>query len=67
MNTMKRQKDMTLKDEHIRLVGAQQATKEEQKCTSGKKEEDEPTQNNSQLWVCLVVTVKSDALKNDIA
>ena len=63
---MKRQKDMTLKDEHIRLVGAQQATKEEQKCTSRKKE-DEPTQNNSQLWVCLLVTVKSDALKNDIA
>ena len=23
--------------------------------------------NNSQLWVCLVVKVKSDALKNNIA
>ena len=57
---------MTLKNEHPRLVGAQHATKEEQKYTSRKKE-DEPTQNNTQLWVCLVVKVKSDALKNDIA
>ena len=58
---------MTLKNEYPRLVGAQHAIKEEQKYTSRKKEEDEPTQNNTQLWVCLVVKVKSDALKNDIA
>ena len=29
MNSMKTQKDMTLKDEHLRSVGAQNATGEE--------------------------------------
>ena len=37
-NTMKRQKEMTLKDEIPRLVGAQYATREEQRNDSRKKE-----------------------------
>ena len=37
-NTMKRQKEMTLKDETPRLVGAQYATREEQRNDSRKKE-----------------------------
>ena len=41
MNNMKRQKDMTLKDELPRLVGAQFATGEEQRNSSGKNEEAE--------------------------
>ena len=42
MNSMKRQKDMTLKDELPRLVGAQYATGEEWRNSSGKNEETEP-------------------------
>ena len=44
MNSMKRQKDMTLKDELPRLVGAQYATGEEWRDNSRKNEEREPKQ-----------------------
>ena len=42
MNSMKRQKDRTLKDELPRLVGAQYATGEEWRNNSRKNEEMEP-------------------------
>ena len=42
MNSMKRQKYRTLKDELPRLVGAQYATEEERRNGSRKKEEAEP-------------------------
>ena len=42
MNSMKRQKDRTLKDELFRLVGAQYATGEEWRNNSIKNEEMEP-------------------------
>ena len=42
MNSMKKQKDMTLKDELPRLVGAQYATGEEQRNSSRKNEDAEP-------------------------
>ena len=41
MSSTKRQKDMTLKDELLRSVGAQYATGEEQRTSSRKKEEAE--------------------------
>ena len=44
MNSMKRQKDMTLKDELPRSVGAQYATGEEWRNNSRKNEEMEPKQ-----------------------
>ena len=44
MNSMKRQKDMTLKDELPRTVGAQYATGEQRRNTSGKNEEAESKQ-----------------------
>ena len=44
MNSMKRQKDRTLKDELPRLVGAQYATEEEWRYSSRKNEEFEPKQ-----------------------
>ena len=44
MNSMKRQKDRTLKDELPRLVGAQYATGEEWRNNSRKNEEREPKQ-----------------------
>ena len=45
MNSMKRQKGRTLKDELPRLVGAQYATGEEWRNNSRKNEEMEPKQN----------------------
>ena len=42
MNSMKRQKDMTLKDELPKLVGAQYATGEEWRNSFRKNEEAEP-------------------------
>src|SRR5574337_199187 len=44
MNSMKRQKDRTLKDEFPRSVGAQYATGEQWKNNSRKNEETEPKQ-----------------------
>ena len=44
INSMKRQKDMTLKDELPRSVGAQYATGEEWRNNSRKNEEMEPKQ-----------------------
>ena len=44
MNSMKRQKDRTLKDELPRLVGAQYDTQEEWRNNSRKNEETEPKQ-----------------------
>ena len=42
MNSMKRQKDMILKDELTKSVGSQYATGEEQRNSSIKNEETEP-------------------------
>ena len=44
MNSMKRQKDITLKDELSRLIVAQYATGEEWRNSSGKNEEAKPKQ-----------------------
>ena len=56
MHSMKRQKDMTLKDEHSRLVGAQYAIEEEWRNNSRKNEDMEPKQKQ-----CPVVDVTGDA------
>ena len=67
MNSMKRQKERTLKDELSRLVGAQYATGDQWRSNSRRNEEMEPEQKQH-----LVVDVpgdgsKSDAVKNNIA
>ena len=67
MNSMNRQKDMTLKDELPRSIDDQYATGEEQRKSSGKHEEAEPKKNNAQLGMWLVIEVKSDAIKSNIA
>ena len=51
MNSMKRQKDRTLKDEPPRSAGAQYATGDQCRNNSRKNEGVEPKQNNNQLWV----------------
>ena len=54
-----------------RLEGVHCATREEQRAitsSSSKKEMTGPEKrNDAQLWMCLVVKVKSDALKNNVA
>ena len=55
MNSIKRQKDRTLKDELPRSVGAQYATGEEWRNSSRKNEEAEPKQKQ-----CAVVDVIGD-------
>ena len=49
MNSMKRQKDRTLKDELPRSVGAQYATGEEWRNNSRKNEETEPKQKQNSV------------------
>ena len=49
MNSMKRQKGMTLKDELPRLVGAQYATGVAWRNNSRKNEKTEPKENDTQL------------------
>ena len=51
MNSMKRQKDMTLKDELPRSVDAQYVTGEEWRNNSRKNEETDPKQKHPQLWM----------------
>ena len=57
-NSMKRQKDRTLKDELPRSVGAQYAMGDQQRNSSRKNEEMEPKQNQH-----LVVDVTGDGSK----
>ena len=62
MNSMKRQKDRTLKDELLRSVGAQYATGDQWRNYSRKNEETEPKQkqhtvvdmtgDGSKVWCC---------------
>ena len=64
---MKRQKIKTLKDELPRSVGAIYATGEEWRNSSRKNKEMKAKQNNTQLWIWLVMEVKSNAIKSNIA
>ena len=68
MNSMKRQKDMILKDELPKSVGAQYATEKEWRNSSRRNEEAEPKRKLwDWLWMGLVMEVKSNAEKNNIA
>ena len=58
MNSMKRQKDWTLKDELPRSVGAQYATGDQRRNNSRKNEEMEPKQKQ-----CSDVDVTGDGSK----
>ena len=51
MNSMKRQKDRTLKDELPMFVGGQYAIGDHWRNNSRKNKETEQKQNNSQLWM----------------
>ena len=77
MNSMKRQKYSTLKDELPRSVGAQYATGDRWRNSSRKNERMEPKQNkqtnkkkqnkkNTQLWMGLAIEARFNAVKSSI-
>ena len=72
MKNMKRQKDMTLKDEPCRAIGGHYTTEEEHTHTHTHTHTPEKMKrlsqsgNEAQLWMCLVVKVQSNAVKNTI-
>ena len=49
-----------------RLVGAQYATEDQWRTNSRKDEEMDPKVKHAQLWMQLVMEVKSNAVKNNI-
>ena len=67
MNSMKRQDDRILKEELPRSVGAQYTTGDQWRNKSRKNEGMEPKQNNTQLWLWLVIEARSNAVKSNIA
>ena len=64
MNSMKMQEDMTPEDETHRLVGAQYDTGEAQRHNSGNLCQNG---NYAQWWICVVLKVKANAVKNNTA
>ena len=67
MNSMKRQKDRTLKDELPRSVGAQYAAGDQWRNNSERMKRWSQSKNNTQLWMGLVIEARFDAVKSNIA
>ena len=64
---MKRQKCMTLEGKPPRLKGVQYATGEEQRAITNSSRKNEAVgtkQKYTQLWICVVVKVKSSGVNN---
>ena len=66
MNSMKRQKDRTLKEELSRSVGAQYATGDQWRNTP-ERMKGWSESKTTQLWMGLVIEGRSDAVKSNIA
>ena len=67
MNSMKRQKDRSLKDELPRSVGVQYALGDQWRNNSRKNEETEPEQKQHPIVNVTGDGTRSDAVKNNIA
>ena len=67
MNNMKRQKDMTQKDELPRLVGARVLLEKSGEIAPEGMKMLSQSKTNAQLWMWLVKEVNSDAVKNNTA
>ena len=67
MNSKKRQNDRILKEELPRSVGTQYATGDQWRNNCRKNEGMEPKQNNTQMWMRLVMEARSDAVKRNTA
>ena len=66
MNSMKRQKDMTLKDELPRSIDAHMLLEISGEITPERMKRWSQSKQNTQLWMCRVMEVKSDAVKSNI-
>ena len=61
---------MILKDESPESFGVQYATREEQRTNTNSSRKNEAlgqSGNDTQLWISLVMKIKSSAVKNSIA
>ena len=67
MKNMKREEDTTLKDEPPRLVGVQLLLEKSRETAPEGMKRLTQSRNNTQLWMCLVVKLKFDAVKKSIA
>ena len=67
MNSMKRQKDRTLKDELPRSVGARYDTEDQWRNSSRKNEETEPKQKQHPVVDVTGEEASSNAVKSNIA
>ena len=67
LNSMKRQKDMTLKDELPKSVGANMLLEKSGEITPEGMKTRSQSKKNTQLWMWLVMEVKSNAIKSNIA
>ena len=66
MNSMKRQKDRTLKDESPGQEVSNMLLEKRKEITPEKMKRWSQSRNNTQLWMYLLVKVKSDAVKNNL-
>ena len=67
MNSMKRQKDRTLKDELPKSIGAHMLLQISGEITPERMKGWSQSKNNTQLWMCLVIEARFDTVKNNIA
>ena len=67
MNSVKRQKERTLRDELPRVVGAQYAIGDQWRNNSKKNEGMDPKQKQHQLWMVLGIEARFNAVKRNIA
>ena len=67
MNSMRRQNDRTLKEELLRLVGANMLLEISGEITPERMKGWSQTKNNTQLWKGLVIEARSDAVQSNIA
>ena len=67
MNSIKRQKDRTLKDELPRSVGAHMLLEISGEVTPERMKRQSQSKNNTQLWMWLVMEARSDTVKSNIA
>ena len=67
MNSMRTQNDRILKEELPRSVGAKYATGDQWRNNSRRIKGWSLSQNNTQLWMGLVIEARPDAVKSNIA
>ena len=67
MNSMKRQKDKTLKDELPRSIVPNRLLEISGEITPERMKRWSQSKTNTQLWMKLVIETKSDGVKSNIA